>query len=235
MNTRVAHLRNTGIVAFLLLTMALSPLPATAVEDGYSVGLRAVAQFGDGKPGNDSLGGEFYIRNAQTEDLAVDVYYGMRLFDFELPAERVLGLSTRDFDASGNTLNIDSGADFHVLGARTEWSWQPLASKKTSLFGSVGVGLAYVSYTGVSGDLDNGGVYQVHDGNGWEIVPSLGAGIRYDLTKRFRVELGLQDDYHFSGIDVSATTTVNGEEERLNRRIGNYNELGVFLGLQYRW
>ena len=235
MNTSFARHRTTGIAVCLLIAMVLSLPPATAAEDDFSVGVRAVAQFGNGKPGNDSLGGEVYVRRVRTEKMAFDVYYGMRRLDFELPAERIFGLTTRDLDAAGNEVDIDPIADFHVLGARAEWSWRPFPSERLSLFSSAGVGVAYFSYTSVNGDLANGGVYRVQDGSGWEIVPSAAAGVRYDLTERFRVELGLQDDYHFSKIDVSATTTVNGQDERLAREVGNYNELGVFLGLQYRW
>lgn len=235
MNAVFARHRTTGIAVSLLIAIALSIPPATAAEDGLSAGVRAVAQFGNGKPGNDSLGGEVYVRRVQNEKVALDVYYGMRRLDFELPAERIFGLRTRDLDAAGNEVDIDPIADFHVLGARAEWSWRPLSSERLSLFSSAGVGVAYFSYTSVSGDLANGGVYRVQGGTGWEIVPSIAAGVRYDLAERFRVELGLQDDYHFSKIAVSATTTVDGRDERLTREVGNYNELGVFLGLQYRW
>lgn len=235
MDTIFACHRTMGIAVSLLTAMALSIPPATASEDSLSLGVRAVAQFGNGTPGNDSLGGEVYARRTQNENLALDVYYGMRRLDFELPAERIFGLRARDVDASGNKVDIDSTADFHVLGARAEWSWQPFPIERLSVFSSAGVGVAYFSYTSVSGDLANGGAYRVQDGSGWEIVPSFAAGVRYDLTDRFRVELGLQDDYHFSMIDVSATTTVDGQDERLTREVGNYNELGVFLGVQYRW
>ena len=235
MNMTIARHRSAAFALFLVFAMAFFVTPVAAAEDGFSMGLRGAVLSGNGKPGNDALGGEIYLRRAWNKDTALDFYYGLRVLDLELPAERVFGLSTNDRDTSGNKEDIDSSAEFHALGVRGERAWRPYDNEKISLFASAGLGLAYFTYSNVSGDLAGGGIYRIHDGDGWEIVPSFGAGVRYDLTERLRVELGIQNDYHFSQVEVSATTTIAGEAENLNRKIGNYNEVGVFFGVQYKW
>ena len=65
------------------------------------------------------MGGEIYVHSTQTENLAMDVYYGMGMLDLELPAGRILGFRTRGLHASGNAVDIDSSADSHVLEVRT--------------------------------------------------------------------------------------------------------------------
>ena len=235
MKTRITRHWNICFVIALLCTAAFSAVPAAADEDEFSVGLRGVVQLGNGKPGNDALGSEIYLRYPWKESIAFDLYYGLRMLDFEVPATRVLGLVTNDRDAFGKTTEIDSSARFHVLGVRAERSWRPFDGGRTSVFASAGLGLAYFTYGGVRGDLVGGGDYRVHAGSGWEMVPTFGAGLRYDLSDRLRLELGIQDDYHFGKVDVSATTTIDSVDENLSREIGNYNEFGFFLGLQYAW
>ena len=234
MNTNITRGCKKQIAASVLCAVALSVASAAACEDRFSGGVRGGVQLGNGKPGNDAPGGEIYLRTAWTRNTSLDLYYGLRMLDFELPATRVLGLKTNDRDASGEEADTDSSAQFHVVGARVERSWRPFANGRTSFFGSAALGLAYFKFSGVGGDLVDGGRYRVQSGSGWEVVPSLAAGIRYDVSSHLRLELGVQDDYHFSKVSVSGTTTINGKNQTLSRDIGNYNEIGFFFGVQLK-
>ena len=162
---------------------------AGAFENKLQIGGRFGVFAADGEPANDMMMygvyGRYRLRPNWHWGFGVDFLS----FDFERPY-RLLGLySTVENDASASNTIIHTSLEYEL--GRDSSNWVPF------LLGGIGVGI--VDVDDVQGNILAGGTYDIATDGGTEIIPMVGAGLRYRFGNRFAAELGIRAQYHIGG------------------------------------
>ena len=212
------------LIAAVCLVGFLVCGPAQAQEGSrFEGGLRLDVLVADGEPANDiptaGVFGRYRLNDRWRLGLAVD---HSPKFDVERPYE-FLGLagdpSAGEIDANGTSTSLLAWIErvYERPGRRLEWLW------------GVGGGLANVDVEDVSGPRAGGGLYDITQEVGTEILASLSGGLRLRLAERWVFEAALRLDQHFT--DWTVTDRVTGRTTTLD----DYLVKGAHFGIVYRF
>lgn len=211
-------------VTLALLTMSMPATQALAADGDWQIGVRSGILLSGGKPANDIT----YIGLSGKKRLSDNAYLGASIdqltFDFERPWQ-VLGIAQ---DKTTKPKDIDAKARstlFRVFYERDygkpDESWNP--------YWNAGLGIASVKVDNATGPVTGGGIFNITTDAGTEIVPTLGAGVRYNITRQFAADLGLGLNYHLA--DWKVRDSVSGR----TASVKSYLTYGLQVGLLYRF
>ncbi len=210
------------VAAALAATLCLPGAGQAQNEDrAFSLGLRADVVGADGEPSNDILGAGVAGRHRLSDrwwlGAAIDHSPG---FDVERPYE-FLGLTgaaaAGEVDAEGTATAVSAWIErVHGRpGGRLEWFW------------GLGLGLAAVDVEDVSGPLEGGGVYDIRNEVGTEVLAGASGGLRLRLGARWAFEAALRADQHFT--DWTTTDRVSGRTATLDDYLVKGGHLGLIV------
>ncbi len=174
-----------AVISALLTTSV--PVAGALVADGnWQVGARTGILLSGGKPANDITLTGVSAKYGLSDNTYVGASIDQLSFDFERPWQ-VVGVQQ---DKAVKPKDIDAKARstlFRVFYERdygkSDQSWNP--------YWNAGIGFASVNVDSVTGPVVGGSTFNIATDSGTEIVPSLGAGIRYNFTRQFAADLGL--------------------------------------------
>ena len=211
-----------GVLLALSTFFSIAPTAATAADERFEIGLRFDAVGADGTPTNDQLGAGLYGRWRLSErwwlGAAVDQASD---FDVERPYE-FLGLV-----ADPRLEEIDAVAESTSLTAWLEREYD--RPGRLDWFWSVGAGASSVDVDDFAGPLAGGGSFDIAQEVGTELLLLASGGARLRLGERWRLELALRLDQHFT--DWRVTDRVSGRTAELD----DYLVRGVHLGVACRF
>ncbi len=228
-------------IIFFIFTIILGANSVAIAGEDYrgrfieTVGVRGGIALGDGEPSNDANQGEIYVRrnfNGFMEGLNGDVYFTYSTFDFENPASTVLGLPGVQTPPNDPTKVYDATGTIYELGIRAEKVF-PAFNKRFEWFVAGGLGIGRYSagtLTKTFPDDNNAATtdsINISVKSGYEFVPRVEAGMRYEFFDGWTGEFGIKETYHTAGWEV--TDSVSGT----TGKVSGYDEFGVFLGIQY--
>ncbi len=200
--------------------LSIASSDAVSNAGRFDFGLRGGTTLGDGKPANDMITygvfGRYHVNNRFSFGVGVELL----TFDFEEPAPRVLGIATSaTFDAGATSVLIEGAAEFNLLPA----------DSLHELVVHGGVGCAAVSVDDLRGTTASGGTFDIDTNAGTELLFSIGAGYRFQLSQHWNLEALARYNHHLA--DWSVRDSVSGASATVN----DYGTTSLLLGFSHRF
>jgi hypothetical protein len=211
---------------FILMSIGLCATTGAAAQatERWEVGVRAGIVVANGEPANDITYGGLVLKYALSPDTLVGLSIDRQEFDFERPWA-LLGLQQ---DTVAAPEDIDSKATATLFRAFYERRYGAPAGR-WRWYWNVGLGFAKPEVPTVSGPVAGGGTFVIRTEPGTEWVPSVGAGLLWQLSTRASVDLGATIDHHIA--DWKVTDTVSGR----TAKVKSYTAGGLQIGLSVRF
>lgn len=215
---------NSKTIVCALLAVSAPVTTVFAADGDWQIGVRTGIMLSSGKPANDmpytGLSAKYRLRDSAYIGASID-----RLsFDFERPW-RVVGVEQ---DKSVNPKDIDAKARSTLFRVFYEREYGK-PDQRWNRYWNAGIGLASVKADRITGPAAGGGTFNIDTDGGTEIVPSLGGGIRYNLTRQLSADAGLSLNYHLA--DWKVRDSVSGR----TASVKSYASYGFQFGLSYRF
>lgn len=210
--------------SFRVLSLAivfLSAEPADAQESRWTAGARGGITAADGEPANDIPSVGAFVRYRFGSHWSAGFAVDSAEYDFEEPA-KLLGLEQ---DQSVDV--IDASAESTVISAWLEREHR--SGRAVSFFWGAGAGIGSVDADEVSGPLEGGGTFDIVTDAGDEFIATALGGVRWNISRRWILELELRADQHFA--DWQMTDRVSGR----TGTIDDYLAIGGNVGVGFRF
>lgn len=219
-----SHSRALSLVLLSAVIAVATYHPPATAADGWQIDARAGILLANGKPANDIMSAGLSAKYRLRDNTYVGASIDQLSFDFERPWQ-VVGLQQ---DKAVNPKDIDAKARSTLLRVFYQRDYGK-PDESWNKYWNAGIGIASVTVNSATGPVVGGSTFNIATDSGTEIVPSLGAGVRYNFTRQFAADFGLGLNYHLA--DWKVTDSVSGR----TASVKSYATYGFQVGLSYRF
>lgn len=212
-----------AVVLSALVVIGTGADGVPAGDGPWEGALRYAVTNGGGEPAADMPNLGIFVRRSVGERWRFAAALDKVEFDFEGPAN-YLGLE-QDFD---QLKTVDAKVQGFMVSGWAERAF----GRKAARFGWFvrgGIGFSSTSADDARGPLVGGGSFDITTDTGLDIVPSVGAGMRWALGRSWGLELEARVDHHFA--DWSVEDRVSGAKAT----IGSFTAPGAGISVTRRF